>query len=112
MKLFSPFALSALPYGTHSYARGVQVGETNALEIHPRGRTNDAGAFQDGDNYDVDLDRRRSSPDVLSRSEARTRGGFDEAALPRRARHDAGRGPNRQTIIQSQGGNRAVITQN
>jgi curlin associated repeat protein len=35
------------------------VGETNDLEIRQRGRTNDAGALQDGEDNYVDLDQRR-----------------------------------------------------
>jgi curlin associated repeat protein len=88
MKLFSPLALAALLLvpvtaaqaldvqvdvcvqarknnscaisqdGTHNYARGAQVGETNELEIRQRGRNNDAGAFQDGLFNDVLLEQR------------------------------------------------------
>ena len=45
--------------GTHNYARGAQVGETNDLEIRQRGGTNDAGAVQRGDVNNVDLEQRR-----------------------------------------------------
>ncbi len=44
--------------GTHNYARGAQVGETNDLEIRQRGGTNDAGAVQRGDVNDVRLEQR------------------------------------------------------
>ena len=44
--------------GTHNYARGAQVGETNDLEIRQRGGHNDAGAFQNGDDNTVVLKQR------------------------------------------------------
>ena len=44
--------------GTHNYARGAQVGETNELEIRQRGGTNDAGAVQHGGDTTVVLDQR------------------------------------------------------
>ena len=44
--------------GTHNYARGAQVGETNDLEIRQRGGHNDAGAVQRGDVNDVLLEQR------------------------------------------------------
>ena len=44
--------------GTHNYARGAQVGDTNEQEIRQRGGMNDAKAFQDGLFNDVLLEQR------------------------------------------------------
>ncbi len=44
--------------GTHNYARGAQVGDTNELEIRQHGRNNDAGAVQNGTDNTVILKQR------------------------------------------------------
>ena len=48
--------------GTHNYARGAQVGETNDLEIRQHGGHNEAGAYQRGVVNDVRLEQRDRRP--------------------------------------------------
>ena len=48
--------------GTHNFARGAQVGESNEMAIRQRGGSNDAGVFQHGDINAIEVDQRSRRP--------------------------------------------------